>query len=90
MSTNSETLVHVREAVAKARSYLSEIMQVPAEQLLLEEIEPSEDDHFWMVTFSYAPPAGSSLAEAIRGKVYKTVKIDAVTGDFESVKIRTL
>jgi len=88
MSANPDTLVHVKEAVAKARNYLADLMQVPTDHLLLEEVEPSNDDQFWTVTFSYAPPAGSSLQETLRGKVFKTVTIDAVTGDFESLKIR--
>jgi len=90
MASNPDTLVQAKEAVAKARNYLADLMQVPADHLLLEEVEPSSDDQFWTITFSYAPVAGSPLQEVLRGKTYKTVKIDAVTGEFESLKIRQL
>jgi hypothetical protein len=88
MHAESNTLVDVKRAVSKARDYLAEMLQIPPERLLLEEVELSEDDKFWLVTLSFPPPAGSSFAVALGGRVYKVVKIDAVTGEFESIKIR--
>ncbi len=88
MHANSKTLVDVKKAVSQARDYLAEVMQLSPDRVLLEEVELSEDDRFWLVTLSYPPPQGSSIADALGGRLYKVVKIDAGTGEFESIKIR--
>jgi len=85
------TIVGVKKAVELARGYLSEMLQIPLEQLLLEEVELSEDQQFWLITFSYPAPEGSSFKVMLGGnRAYKVVKLHADTGDFVSVKIRTL
>ena len=84
-------LLSVKDAVGKARNYLSEVLQVPLSQVLLEEVELSEDQQFWLIAFSYPAPEGSSLQLLLGGnRAYKVVKLHADTGEFVSVKIRTL
>ena len=85
-------LVDVKKAVELARSYLSEVLQVPSAQVLLEEVELSDDQQFWLITLSYPAPARSPIDVALgqAGRAYKIVKIEADTGKFVSIKIRTL
>ncbi len=83
--------VDVKKAVELARGYLSAILPVPASEVLLEEVELSDDQQFWLVTFSYPAPEGSSFQVMLGGnRAYKVVKLHADTGVFVSVKIRTL
>ena len=83
--------IEVKKAVEAAKGFLSAIMGVPPSQLLLEEIELSDDNEFWMVTFSYPAPENSSLQSMLGGgRNYKVVKLHSDTGEFVSVKIRTL
>ena len=85
------TIVGVKKAVELARAYLSQVLEAQATQLLLEEVELSDDQQFWLITFSYPAPEGSSLDVMLGGnRVYKVVKLKARTGEFVSVKIRTL
>ncbi len=84
-------VVDVKKAVELARGYLSDVLQVPTAQLLLEEVELSEDQQFWLITLSYPEPI-TSPAQLIVGqnRAYKVVKLHSDTGEFVSVKIRTL
>ncbi|MFZ0312077.1 MAG: hypothetical protein WAL85_05160 [Candidatus Korobacteraceae bacterium] len=83
--------IEVKEAVEVARGFLSGIMGVAPSQLLLEEVELSDDQQFWMITFSYPAPENTSLQSMLGGgRSYKIVKLHADTGEFMSVKIRTL
>ena len=85
-------LVNVKAAVELARGYLSEVLQVPSSQMLLEEIELSDDQQFWLITLSF-PGARFSPVEVMAGlanREYKIVKLRTDTGDLVSIKIRTL
>jgi hypothetical protein len=83
--------LEVKKAVDQARGYLSDILQVPVSQVLLEEVELSEDQQFWLITFSYPAPDGSPFAAVVGGgRAYKVVKLQADTGKLVSVKIRSL
>ena len=83
--------IDVKKAVELARGYLSDVLQVPALQLLLEEVELSEDRQFWLITLSYPEPV-TSPAQLIAGanRAYKIVKLRSDTGELVSIKIRTL
>ena len=81
----------VKKAVQLARAYLSEILSVSDSETLLEEVELSEDQQFWLITFSYPAPEGSSLQVMLGGnRAYKVVKLNADTCEFVSIKIRTI
>lgn len=84
--------IDVKKAVELARGYLSDILQVSASQVLLEEVELSSDGRFWLVTLSYPAPAPTPILVLTgRGdRAYKVVKLQAETGQFESIKIRSL
>jgi hypothetical protein len=84
--------LEVKKAVQLAKEYLSDIMPVPAPEVLLEEVELSDDGRFWLITLSYPAPVPSPiLMLSGRGnREYRVVKLLAETGQFESIKIRTL
>ena len=84
--------IDVKKAVQLAREYLSEVLQVPISELLLEEVELSGDQQFWSITLSYPAPSRSPIEVALGqgGRAYKIVRLEADTGKFMSIKIRSL
>ncbi len=87
-------MIDVKEAVASARSHFNEVFGAPAGGVTLEEVELTDDEKFWLVTFGYDRPAtaGSLLAQ-IAGtveRVFKTVKVDATDGRAWAIKHRRL
>lgn len=89
------TRVDIKSAANLARGYLADVMQLTPQELLLEEVELTEDQQFWLITFSYpSDPGGISSAidrlSGITPRAYKVVKLRSDGGDFVSVKIRSL
>lgn len=93
-------MIEVKTAVQKALGYFKELMPAPPgfaatpdRSILLEEVELVEDGRpVWHITFS-APTvyAEHTLASIVgRDRAYKTITIDAETGEFRSMKIRSL
>jgi hypothetical protein len=84
--------LEVKKAAQLAKEYLADIMSVPASEVLLEEVELSDDGRFWLVTLSYPAPAPNPIL-VITGRnnrEYRIVKLLAENGQFESIKIRIL
>jgi len=89
--------IDVREAVKAAAEYFSKLYSDKQySDLLLEEVELSEDEKHWLITLSYAydvataPIALSTLLSTGKPRKYKLFKIDAATGNVEAMKIRRL
>ncbi|MCF7809485.1 hypothetical protein K9N50_00705 [bacterium] len=74
-------IMEVQEAAKKAKKYLLDLSTEPLNSVMLEEIELGEKS--WFITFSYTNAAG------LYSK-YRIIEIDAETGNFISMKIRTL
>jgi len=97
-------MVDIKAAVNSAYSYLREIQELVGgkfEDLRLEEVELSEDKRFWHITLGYDLPVkvrvGSQLEEMLISQTqrkqefqreYKLFKVNAETGEVESMKIR--
>lgn len=98
-------MIDVKQAVQKAQRYIKELY--PSEQLvdvLLEEVERTEDDRFWLITLSFSQPnprttvdpimPSLNIFDAFRQKTlnraYKVFKIDADTGEVVSMKMHAL
>ncbi|RDI95955.1 hypothetical protein DV704_03270 [Meiothermus sp. QL-1] len=85
-------MLEVKEAVRIAMDYIQSLYsekQLP--ELRLEEVELTPDNQFWEVTLSFVvrePTAYLSLGEAARTREYKVFRINAETGQVQSMKIR--
>lgn len=96
-------MIDVRKAVLAAQDYFNSVQDLMSQNgpldiqdLRLEEIELSEDKKFWFVTIGYDLPKSAMrnplLPEVVKMKEwernYKIFKINADTGNVESMKIR--
>ncbi|ADD26982.1 MULTISPECIES: hypothetical protein [Meiothermus] len=85
-------MLEVKEAVRIATEYIQTLFnekQIP--ELRLEEVELTPDNRFWEVTLSFVvrePTAYLSLGDAARTREYKIFRINAETGQVQSMKIR--
>jgi hypothetical protein len=85
-------MLEVKEAVRIATEYIQTLFsekQIP--ELRLEEVELTPDNQFWEVTLSFVvrePTAYLSLGDAARTREYKVFRINAETGQVQSMKIR--
>jgi hypothetical protein len=89
-------MIDVKQAVATAIDSLKNFYGEP-QDLLLEEVDRSEDGKYWLITlgFSIPPPVSPAnklqqISVALRPpqRVYKVFQVDAKTGKFVSMKIR--
>jgi hypothetical protein len=88
----SEPQVTAKQAAQAAAKYLNDVCTPPAvENVLLEEIELSDDGRFWQVTLSFKQyPSSSVMSELLEAaeKKLRVFRIDASTGRVVSMKIR--
>ena len=92
--------VDVKEAVRKSGAYFRKLYPEIATggNLMLEEVEESEDGSYWLVTLGYdirrhAYPLSGNLKDVFGPQVvrhYKVFKVDAKTGRILSMKIRSI
>lgn len=81
-------MIELNEAIKNARLYLESVFAAETPRnVRLEEIALSDDDKFWMVTFSFDRPM---LGGTLWKKEYKLVKLDAESGQARAVQIREL
>ncbi|PZO17257.1 MAG: hypothetical protein DCF25_11415 [Leptolyngbya foveolarum] len=97
-------MIDVATAVRNTSEYFKEIEKSlngsPPENLRLEEVEKSEDASHWLITLGHdvrsaLPPAPSVLSSAFTPdakwqyvRQYKLFRINAITGEIDSMKIR--
>jgi hypothetical protein len=88
--------IDVKAAVKAAYQYLQSLQEVmgnPLKDLALEEVELSEDGHFWLITLGYDRSI-ASLGSALLGglpsnqRVYKLFRVNSETGEVGAMKIR--
>jgi hypothetical protein len=93
-------MMPVTEAVQVAARHL-QLLIPDADDILLEEVEISDDDQYWLVTLGFAygkdgaaaskdaplTPLARALA-ATRPRKYKVFRINRATGEVRSMKIR--
>jgi len=83
-------MVDGKQAVVKAMEYIKAVYEsAQVGDLLLEEMERSEDGNQWSVTLSFTP-RGPQSTGVTSERIFKTVKIVAETGEILSMKIRKL
>jgi hypothetical protein len=94
--------VAVKEAVQRARAFLKDLYEgEELPNLRLEEVELSDDERHWLVTFGFTASEhdvehgpnigvwGGTTATRTK-RDYKRIRIDADTGEAMSMKIRKL
>ena len=92
--------VTVKEAARAALRFLRDLYEgEPLIDLRLEEVELSADEKYWSVTYGFLVteqnlddhPLFGALTSGVRSRRdYKTITIDAHTGEPLSMKIRAL
>jgi hypothetical protein len=96
--------INVKEAVRIAVEYVRELYApAELVDLRLEEVELSESAKYWLVTLGFSRPEvqkqhrqvesqGQTMVDLLRPRAlereYKVVKINAKSGDVQSMKIR--
>ena len=91
--------IDVKQAVRKAVAYFLQLFpHFKGANVMLEEVEESDDGAYWLITIGYdMKQAKSALAPNLQNilgpqsvRQYKVVKIEAKTGRVVSMKIRPL
>ncbi|MBO3463984.1 hypothetical protein [Aetokthonos hydrillicola] len=92
--------IDVRSAVMAAKKYFEDIQDMignSINDILLEEVELSENKKLWYVTLGFSRPAVKNertlipdvISLAARNeREYKVFTVDAETGEVKSMKIR--
>lgn len=85
-------MISFKEATAKAVEYVKQIYPETSYGYLVEEIELDETKSFWFVTLSF-PLDDSEMnpflpPNWLNSRRFKSLKIDARTGEVLSMKIR--
>jgi hypothetical protein len=81
-------MIDVKTAVRKAVEYVRELQDYfPQGDIRLEETEFVDPD-LWQITLSF--DNNGSFLGSMAGRRFKIFRIDAETGEVESMKIRTL
>ena len=91
-------MVDVKQAVSKAMDYLEDMYQIDQfKDVLLEEVDLSEDNKYWNVTIGFTrlqdSTSGGPMATLIGQSAefkreYKVFQIDSTTGDLRSMRSR--
>ncbi len=84
-------MVDVKYATQNAFKYLKELQEGDIQGILLEEVEITEDEKFWLITLSFLDPE-QRVPEILNipRRKYKIFKINSTTGQVVSMKIRKI
>ena len=89
----------VKQAIAKARSFITEIFsEEKISELRLEEVEFDKQEDVWLITFGLLRPSlrtrlgqiDEIMGTAPLKRTYKVVRVPGDENDLPSVKIREL
>jgi hypothetical protein len=79
----------VKQATQKAEQYLTNLIP-GATNIVLEEVELTEDERYWFITLSYDDPEEGKSVRNIFGKTVKMFKIRRDDGEVMAMKIRSV
>jgi hypothetical protein len=86
-------MIDAKQAVKKAESYLFDFYP-EARGVLLEEIDSTEDNNYWLITLSMVDPnAIENLLSPLlqmKARRYKVLQVSKETGDIRKMYIRNL
>jgi len=84
-------MIDAKTAASKAYGYFQDLYSDKAPgKVLLEEVELTDDQTFWLITLSHEIPIPNLAQLMGTTRAYKIFKIDANTGEVRSMKIRTI
>ncbi|NEO85954.1 MAG: hypothetical protein F6J87_17120 [Spirulina sp. SIO3F2] len=101
-------MIHVNKAIDAAVNYLQSLSKASPGKFFdvrLEEVEPSDDETFWLITLGYTVKVEVSLNESSdyynmfldlpemnkpHERIYKTFHVNAENGIVKSMKMRTI
>ena len=91
-------MIDIKQAVKSATEYLISLYDsVELNDLMLEEVELSEDDQYWLVTLGFTTRISVSVEPVLKiaghkeaMRQFKVIKINTITGEPLSMKIREL
>jgi len=97
-------MISVKEAIAAAKQWMQQVYapeDIP--ELMLEEVDQTEDQKHWLITMGFRAPSGhqrvSETSEVAKPplpqprlervpRAYKQLRVNAETGKVESMQIR--
>jgi hypothetical protein len=91
-------MISVKEAAYQAFEFIKELVPEPT-GALVEEVEMDDSKNYWFITISFVVKNDNYLSSSLSAytpissefeRKYKTVKIDANSGEIVSMKIREL
>lgn len=90
-----EKRIEVQEAIKSALNALQEFYRdTKCANVLLEEVELTEDEHEWLITLGFdtvvGTQPGSILPLPVSQRKYKQFHIKAESGEVKSMKIREI
>ena len=80
-------MIDVKQATQKAEKYLTTLVP-DVTDIMLEEVELTDDEKFWFITLSYKDPLAGRSISNIFGKTLKVFKIRTDNGEVMAMKIR--
>ena len=83
-------MIDVKEAAKSAIKYFTDIYGENIRGIAVEEVEMSDDEHYWYITIGYIDESKSTgfLQPFAQNRAYKIFEIDANDGTVKSMKIR--
>ncbi|MDT3740874.1 MAG: hypothetical protein RO257_15400 [Candidatus Kapabacteria bacterium] len=85
-------MISNKEAAQKAIEYLENFYD-ETKNILLEEVELTDDNKFWLITLSYdskLPMSALDIAVGKNNRSYKIFEVSTTKGEVKSMKIRKI
>lgn len=83
-------MIDAKEAATNAAVYLSTLLTFPPTNVMLEEVELSEDEQYWFITLSFDEDLWHPSHSRDTRTKYRIFKINADSGKVLSMKIRAI
>ena len=100
MAQQTEQRIDVREAIAKAREYIKHIYEGERlNRLMLEGVELSDDEKYWIITFGFDVPPARQLYNDLGietpltqdyERTYRDILVNAITGEVVLMRPRII
>jgi hypothetical protein len=86
MTSTKTKPITAKRAAEIARTYLKDLKN--PKNILLEEVDQSDNDNFWLITLSHDTAFSENVIGFLKGRSYKIFKIDKYSGKVISMKLR--